>query len=77
MCWMVNDLFVDVKDAKGNGAGEYRVVENPPPMFTQQIRNLAAAMGNWPKPCVILGAEGSQWPFTKVVGHATLSAHLG
>eukprot|EP00969_Alexandrium_andersonii_P310361 13715198-Alexandrium_andersonii.AAC.1 len=34
-------------------------------------------MRNWPQRCVILGAEGSQWPFMKGVGHGILSDHLG
>eukprot|EP00969_Alexandrium_andersonii_P345653 15278037-Alexandrium_andersonii.AAC.1 len=33
-------------------------------------------MRNWPKRCVILGADGSQWPFMKGVGRGALSAHL-
>eukprot|EP00969_Alexandrium_andersonii_P274776 12144553-Alexandrium_andersonii.AAC.1 len=33
-------------------------------------------MRNWPKHCVILGAEGSQWPFMMGKGHNALRNHL-
>eukprot|EP00969_Alexandrium_andersonii_P326687 14435430-Alexandrium_andersonii.AAC.1 len=33
-------------------------------------------MKNWPKRCVLLGAEGPQWPFMRGVGYDALSAHL-
>eukprot|EP00969_Alexandrium_andersonii_P065808 2901703-Alexandrium_andersonii.AAC.1 len=33
-------------------------------------------MRNWPMRCVILGAEGSQWPFMLGVGRNTLKNHL-
>eukprot|EP00969_Alexandrium_andersonii_P318927 14088901-Alexandrium_andersonii.AAC.1 len=33
-------------------------------------------MRNWPKRCVTLGLEGSQWPFMKGVGHNVLATHL-
>eukprot|EP00969_Alexandrium_andersonii_P010290 448905-Alexandrium_andersonii.AAC.1 len=62
---MVHDLLAEKKDAKGTGAGEYYILESPPPLFLQQIQRLSAVVKHWPKRCVILGAEGSQWPFTK------------
>eukprot|EP00969_Alexandrium_andersonii_P198628 8771965-Alexandrium_andersonii.AAC.1 len=60
---MVNDLFEERTNHKGQGTGEYYVVQNPPPNFMQQISELCDALKNWPKRCVLLGAEGSQWPF--------------
>eukprot|EP00969_Alexandrium_andersonii_P041764 1831665-Alexandrium_andersonii.AAC.1 len=33
-------------------------------------------MRQWPKRCVILGAEGSQWPFMEGRGHNKLAQHL-
>eukprot|EP00969_Alexandrium_andersonii_P260968 11537802-Alexandrium_andersonii.AAC.1 len=33
-------------------------------------------MRQWPKRCVILGAEGYQWPFMRGVGHNVLADHL-
>eukprot|EP00969_Alexandrium_andersonii_P090864 4011179-Alexandrium_andersonii.AAC.1 len=41
-------------------------------MFERDIRKLCSAMHNWPKRCVILGAEGEQWPLIEGVGHNVL-----
>eukprot|EP00969_Alexandrium_andersonii_P042196 1850924-Alexandrium_andersonii.AAC.1 len=60
---MVNDLFEERTNAQGKGTKEYHVLENPPHNCMQQINELCDAMRNWPKRCVILGADGSQWPF--------------
>eukprot|EP00969_Alexandrium_andersonii_P129707 5733210-Alexandrium_andersonii.AAC.1 len=63
---MANDLFADVKHPKARKAtGEFYVVENPPVEFMARITELCEVMRNWPKRCVILGAEGAQWPFMK------------
>eukprot|EP00969_Alexandrium_andersonii_P080841 3564160-Alexandrium_andersonii.AAC.1 len=72
---MANDLFEERKDAKGKPTKEYYVVENPPHDFMSKIIELCDAMRNWPKRCVILGAEGSQWPFMMGKGHNTLRNH--
>eukprot|EP00969_Alexandrium_andersonii_P222864 9843453-Alexandrium_andersonii.AAC.1 len=45
-------------------------------MFAQSLGRLCAATRNWPKRCVVLGAEGSQWPFMKGVGHGALSGQV-
>eukprot|EP00969_Alexandrium_andersonii_P131473 5813746-Alexandrium_andersonii.AAC.1 len=37
----------------------------------ERLRNL---LRNWPKRCVILGADGDQWPFMKGTGHDRLEA---
>eukprot|EP00969_Alexandrium_andersonii_P119287 5273811-Alexandrium_andersonii.AAC.1 len=60
---MVHDLFEERKNKQGKGTQAYYILENPPRNFMQQITELCDAMRNWPKRCVILGAEGSQWPF--------------
>eukprot|EP00969_Alexandrium_andersonii_P199190 8795902-Alexandrium_andersonii.AAC.1 len=60
---MVNDLFEERKDANGKCAQEYYVLDNPPHDFMESITEFCNAIRNWPKRCVILGAEGSQWPF--------------
>eukprot|EP00969_Alexandrium_andersonii_P238954 10548163-Alexandrium_andersonii.AAC.1 len=40
------------------------------------IAELCSVMRQWPKRCVILGAEGVQWPFMHGRGHNTLRKHL-
>eukprot|EP00969_Alexandrium_andersonii_P018815 821292-Alexandrium_andersonii.AAC.1 len=67
VCWMANDVFVERKGPKGQSTGEYHVVENPPPLFVHQIEGFCTALKNWPKRRVLLGAEGSQWPFMRGV----------
>eukprot|EP00969_Alexandrium_andersonii_P327496 14472184-Alexandrium_andersonii.AAC.1 len=74
---MVNDLSEEKKDPKtGKGIKEYYIVENPPVNVMANITELCEAIRNWPKRCVILGAEGAQWPFTKGKGHNILRNHL-
>eukprot|EP00969_Alexandrium_andersonii_P319029 14093554-Alexandrium_andersonii.AAC.1 len=73
---MVNDLFEERKDKNGNGTGEYYCVDNPPANLTEQITELCQVMRQWPKQYVILGAEGSQWPFMEGKGHNKLAQHL-
>eukprot|EP00969_Alexandrium_andersonii_P241374 10658206-Alexandrium_andersonii.AAC.1 len=73
---MVNDLFEDEKDSRGKNTGGSVILENPPPLFTQPIEQLCAAVEFWPERCVILGAEGSQWPFMRGVGYNTFKRHL-
>eukprot|EP00969_Alexandrium_andersonii_P084315 3719569-Alexandrium_andersonii.AAC.1 len=63
---MVNDLSAEHKHPKsGKGTGDFYVVENPPVDFMTKITELCEVMRNWPRRCVILGAEGAQWPFMK------------
>eukprot|EP00969_Alexandrium_andersonii_P104813 4624555-Alexandrium_andersonii.AAC.1 len=74
---MVSDLLEEKKNKQGKGTKKYYVLGNPPRNFMKQISELCEAMRNWPKRCVILGADGNQWPFMLGVGHNTLKDHLG
>eukprot|EP00969_Alexandrium_andersonii_P017336 758078-Alexandrium_andersonii.AAC.1 len=63
---MVNDLFEEHKDAKGKCTGECCVLDNPPHDLMSNSIEFCNTMRNWPKRCVIPGAEGSGGVTTRV-----------